>query len=223
MANSIRFGEDNIDKIYLGDTPVDKIYLGNELIYSTQSPVEKQFTFTFQESGIFIGTEESTLPYSVNSNGVNIATIKKDPDDSNYLIVDWNVDGVNYPTYVSVGQASTHENLEGKDWTITWVDADNITINSTTHVTPTWTIRELFEGAVQDVFTKNVGDKWQDTLETVVINQLPPLGQTITGVHYDNVDFTLTLGNSISYPVGGITYTLNYKSENTLELNAYMT
>lgn len=137
MANSIRFGEDNIDKIYLGDALVDKIYLGNELIYSTQSPVEKKFTFTIQSNGRHIDIVESTLPYSVNSNGVNIATIKKDPDDSNYLVVDWNVDGVSYPTYISVGQASAHENLDGQDWTITWVDADNITINYTAHVTPT--------------------------------------------------------------------------------------
>lgn len=114
-------------KIYLGSNEINKIYLGSELVYGTASE-PKKYTIQLLTNGELVYEYPScALPYTQNYNGIDICTIRE--HDGTYLVVDWNVDGVSYPTYISVGQVSAHENLGGNDYIITWKETNIITVN----------------------------------------------------------------------------------------------
>ena len=125
---TIILGTTQIDKIYLGNTEVLKCYLGETLVYE-EVPEPKTYTIQQMSNGELVMENESTLPFTVKSDGVDICTINE--DDGTHLLVDWYVDGMNLPTYISVGQATALQGLEGYDWTVTWVNNNTISINST--------------------------------------------------------------------------------------------
>lgn len=125
---TITLGTTQINKMYLDNTEILKCYLGETLVYE-EVPEPKTYTIQQMSYGELIIETSSTLPYTVKSNGVDICTIQE--DDGTYLLVDWYVDGMNLPTYISVGQATAHQGLEGYDWTVTWVNDNTISINRT--------------------------------------------------------------------------------------------